>query len=406
MPWQQVRKHPKHETMRLLVIHNHYQQPGGEQVAVEAQVSLLRERGHKVNLYTRDNAEIERYRLWQKAAFFPAAVFSRRTYGEIRTLIARERPDVAHVHNVFPLISPSVYLALKDSGVPVVQTVHNFRFLCPNALFYTRGRICERCKYGNTLHAVRWKCYRQSYILSSLYALTIGLHRRAGTFNLIDRFIALTEFTAQKLVESGLTTQDKISVLGNFMPNPLPSHGSFETREPYVVYLGRLSPEKGVEVLLDAATGLPDLKVKIAGGGPQSGALRAIAQRRGLQQVEFLGRVVGEEKWKLLRHATAVVVPSVWYETFSFAALEGPVAGTPVVASNLGSLPYVVEDGKSGLLFQAGDSQDLREKLAWLVRHTAEALRMGRYGRQVVEKKYSAEAHYGKLMEIYAEVKP
>ena len=392
--------------IRILVIHNHYQQLGGEQVAVEAQVSLLRERGHEVILYTRDNTEIEHYELSQKVSFFPKTIFSRRTYREIQALVARQRPDVAHVHNVFPLISPSVYRALKDSRVPVVQTVHNFRFLCPNALFYRHGRICERCKYGNTLHAVRWKCYRQSYLLSGLYALTIGLHRRAGTLNLIDRFIALTEFTAQKLVESGLTTQDKISVLGNFLPNPLPSPGSFETREPYVVYLGRLSPEKGVEVLLDAVTGLPDLRVRIAGDGPQFGVLRAIARQRGLQQVEFLGRVVGEEKWELLRHATAVAVPSVWYEIFPFAVLESLAAGTPVVASNLGSLPYVVEDGKSGLLFRAGDSQDLREKLAWLVQHPAEALQMGRYGRQVVEKKYSAEAHYDKLMEIYAEVKP
>jgi glycosyltransferase involved in cell wall biosynthesis len=242
--------------------------------------------------------------------------------------------------------------------------------------------------------------------LSSLYAFTIGLHRRAGTFNLIDRFIALTEFTAQKLVESRLTTQDKISVLGNFLPDPLPAPGSFDKREPYVVYLGRLSPEKGVEILLDAVTGLPDLRVKIAGDGPQTGVLQTIARQRGLQQVEFLGGVAGDEKWELLRHATAVVVPSVWYEAFPFVVLESLAAGTPVVASNLGSLPYVVEDGKSGLLFRAGDNQDLQEKLAWLVLHPVEALRMGYYGRQIMENKNSAESHYDTLMEIYAEVKP
>jgi glycosyltransferase involved in cell wall biosynthesis len=238
--------------------------------------------------------------------------------------------------------------------------------------------------------------------LSGLYAFTIGLHRRAGTFNLIDQFIALTEFTAQKLVESRLTTQDKISVLGNFLPDPLPAPGSFDKREPYVVYLGRLSPEKGVEILLDAVTGLPDLRVKIAGDGPQTGVLQTIARQQGLQQVEFLGRVAGEEKWGLLRHATAVVVPSVCYEAFPFVVLESLAAGTPVVASNLGSLPYVVEDGKSGLLFRAGDSQDLREKLAWLVQHPSEALQMGRYGRQVVEKRFSASAHYEELMQIYS----
>ena len=389
--------------MKILIVHNHYQQPGGEQMAVEAQVSLLRERGHSVILYMRNNAEIERYGLWQKVIFFPKTIFSRRTYREIRALVMRERPDVAHVHNVFPLISPSVYWALKDSGVPVIQTVHNFRFLCPNALFYTHGRICERCKYGNTLHAVRWKCYRQSYILSTLYALTVGLHRRAGTFNLIDQFIALTEFTAQKLVESRLTTQDKISVLGNFLPDPLPAPGSFDKREPYVVYLGRLASEKGVEILLDAVTGLPDLRVKIAGDGPQTGVLQTIARQQGLQQVEFLGRVVGDEKWELLRNATAVVVPSVCYEAFPFAPLESMGVGTPVLASDLGSLLYVVEDGKSGLLFRAGDSQDLREKLAWLVQHPAEALKMGRYGRQSVEVRYSASAHYEDLMRIYQE---
>lgn len=389
--------------MKILIVHNHYQQPGGEQMAVEAQVSLLRERGHRVILYMRNNAEIERYGLWQKVIFFPKTIFSRRTYREIRALVMRERPDVAHVHNVFPLISPSVYWALKDSGVPVIQTVHNFRFLCPNALFYTHGRICERCKYGNTLHAVRWKCYRQSYILSTLYALTVGLHRRAGTFNLIDQFIALTEFTAQKLVESRLTTQDKISVLGNFLPDPLPAPGSFDKREPYVVYLGRLASEKGVEILLDAVTGLPDLRVKIAGDGPQTGVLQTIARQQGLQQVEFLGRVVGDEKWELLRNATAVVVPSVCYEAFPFAPLESMGVGTPVLASDLGSLLYVVEDGKSGLLFRAGDSQDLREKLAWLVQHPAEALKMGRYGRQSVEVRYSASAHYEDLMRIYQE---
>jgi len=389
---------------KVLVIHNYYQQPGGERAAVENQIALLRERGHEVILYTRDNAETGHYESWRRVAFFPDTVFSRRTCREIQSLVSSEHPDVAHVHNVFPLISPSVYRALKDAGMPIVQTVHNFRFLCPNALFYTHRQICERCKHGNTLHAVRWKCYRQSYTLSALYAATIGLHRRWGTFEMIDRFIALTEFTVEKLLESGLTMQDKISVLGNFLPNPLPMPGSLEKREPYVVYLGRLSPEKGVGILLEAMVALPDLGLKIVGNGPQAAALQATAHRRGLHKVEFLGRVVGEEKWNLLQQAMAVVVPSVWYESFSFVVLESLAVGTPVVASKLGSLLHRVKDGKSGLLFRSGDSQDLRQKLAWLVAHPEGALAMGRYGRQVVETEYSAEAHCKRLMKIYAEV--
>ncbi|HYF66017.1 MAG TPA: glycosyltransferase, partial [Herpetosiphonaceae bacterium] len=144
-------------------------------------------------------------------------VFSRPAYRRLRELVRRERPDVAHVHNVFPLLSPAVYRALRAEGVPIVQTIHNFRLLCPNALFFTRGAICERCKGGNMLHAVRLACYRDSRLLSALYATTIMAHRRAGTFAAIDRFIALTEFTAAKLVEGGIARPDRISVLGNFL---------------------------------------------------------------------------------------------------------------------------------------------------------------------------------------------
>jgi glycosyltransferase involved in cell wall biosynthesis len=321
----------------------------------------------------------------------------------LQAFVRDKRPDVAHVHNVFPLISPSVYRALRKAGIPIVQTVHNFRFLCPNALFHTRGQICERCKYGNTLHAVRWRCYRKSYALSALYAVTIGLHRRWGTFKMIDRFIALTEFTAQKLVESGLTTADKITVLGNFLPDPLPAPGSFEHREPYIVYLGRLSPEKGVHVLLDALADIPEVTLKIAGDGPQKETLQTKVQKQGLQ-ADFLGHVTGEKKSELLRRAMVAVVPSVCYETFSLAAIESMASGTPVVASDVGSLPFVVEDGKSGLLFRSGDSQDLRQKLAWLLAHPQQALTMGVYARIVVEQRYSASAHYTTLMEIYNSV--
>ncbi len=220
---------------------------------------------------------------------------------------------------------------------------------------------------------------------------------------MIDRFIVLTEFTAQKLVESGLTTADKITVLGNFLPDPLPAPGSFEYREPYIVYLGRLSPEKGVHVLLDALADVPEVTLKIVGDGPQKETLQTKVQKQGLQ-ADFLGHVTGEKKSELLRRAMVAVVPSVCYETFSLAAIESMASGTPVVASDVGSLPFVVEDGKSGLLFRSGDSQDLRQKLAWLLAHPQQALTMGVYARIVVEQRYSASAHYTTLMEIYNSV--
>lgn len=390
--------------MKILIIHNDYQQPGGETVAVKSQIALLQQHGHQVLTYWRDNREILQYGLTEKIAFWINTLFSPRTFQEVLALVRQERPDVAHVHNVFPLISPAVYWALKKSGVPIVQTVHNYRFLCPNALFYTRGQICERCKYGNTLHAIRWRCYRQSYLLSALYALVIGLHRRLGTFDLIDHFLPVSEFVAHKLVESRCATVKKVTVLGNFLPDPLPAPGSFERREPYVVYLGRLSPEKGVSMLLDAMVNLPEVTLKIAGDGPQAETLKARAQKEGLC-AEFLGYVTGERKWDLIRNAMVSVVPSVWYEAFPFSVLEAMAVGTAVVASNLGGLPSVVEDGKSGLLFRAGDSQDLRDKLAWLVAHPEDALMMGRYGREKVEIKYIAKVHYQQLITLYERVR-
>lgn len=387
--------------MRVLIIHNHYQQPGGEQVAVEAQVELLRQHGHQVFLYTRHNASLAEYDVLQQALFFPRTVFSRSVYRELTDLARRERPDVAHVHNVFPLISPAAYVALRAQGVPVVQTVHNFRMLCPNGLFYTGGRVCELCKLGQTIHAIRLRCYRDSYPLSALYALAIGLHRQAGTFRRIDRFIALTDFSAAKLVEGGLTTQDRISVLGNFLPDPLPRVGSALDRSPYVIFVGRLSPEKGAATLVEAAAHVPDLGIKILGDGPESTRLHDLARARRATNVEFLGHIAGATKWELLRHALAVVVPSLCYETFSFALLEGMATATPVLASRLGGLENLVDDGERGLLFRAGDSLDLADKLRALQKNKAITLTMGQRARSFVESQYTEAVHHDRLMKIY-----
>ena len=390
--------------MRILLVHNDYQQVGGEEAAVKAQLALLSQHGHQVVLYHRDNSEIEGYGVLEKAIFFSNTLYSRKTYSEVRALVATEKPDLAHVHNVFPLISPSVYEALHDAGVPIVQTLHNFRLLCPNALFYTHGKVCERCKFGNTIHAVRWKCYRQSYPLSALYGLSIGWHRYRRTFQYIDHFIALTAFGAQKLQESRLATQEQISVLGNFLADPLPMPGSTSLEQPYFLYLGRLSPEKGVDILIDAMQGVTGLRLKIVGDGPQASELKERVWGNDQRQVEFLGYISGDKKWELIRNALAVVVPSTCYENFPVTVLEGFATATPVIASNQGSLPHIIEDGKNGLLFQPGSVRSLNKKLQWAAAHPDAMLAMGKYGRQLVESRYSVRAFYDELIRIYSTV--
>jgi glycosyltransferase involved in cell wall biosynthesis len=390
--------------LKVLVIHNNYQQPGGETAVVEAEVELLRQCGHRVVIYRRDSADVQEYTFLQKAVFLLDTIYSRRTYQEVCKLVAGEQPDVAHIHNVFPLISPSVYWALKDCGVPIVQTVHNYRFMCPNGLFYTHRHVCERCKYGNTLHAIRWRCYRQSYLFTALYALSIGWNRFRDVFLSIERFIAQTDFVASKLTESGVATPERIVTLGYFLPDPLPLQAPCSTQSPYIVFLGRLSPEKGLDVLLDAMIGIPNLDLKVAGDGPLADMLKCYCEAHDLKQVEFLGHITGDQKWTLLRNALALVAPSIWYEISPVVILESLAVETPVIVSDLGSLPYFVENNKVGLLFPAGDSNGLREKLSWALAHPQEMLTMGKQGRQVFEEHHSAEVHYRKLMEIFASV--
>jgi glycosyltransferase involved in cell wall biosynthesis len=388
--------------MRILVIHNYYQQWGGESAAVNAQVALLRRAGHTVVAYERSNAEIARFQSLRKCAFFWRSFYSHDTYCELRGMIACGKPDVMHVHNVFPLITPSAYLAARDAELPIVQTIHNFRFLCPNGLFYTHGHVCERCIGGDTLHAIRRRCYRDSYTLSALYAAVIGIHRLRGTWNLIDRFIALTGFTARKLAESGLTTPDKIRELGNFLPDPLPEPGPM-IREPYLVYVGRLSPEKGIDIAIRAMAHITGMRLVVLGDGPQRSTLERLASEQG-SHTEFRGHITGEGKWEILRQATATIVPSLCYENFPLAVLESYAVGTPVLASNLGSLPFIVRDDETGTLFAPGDPRDLGQAISQLVNDPKQARMMGERARKVAEQRYTTQAHYEQLMSIYSEV--
>jgi len=387
--------------MKILLVHNDYQQAGGERAAVQAQASLLRRRGHEVIEYARDNDEIRDFSTLEKALFFPRTLYSRATYRELTNLLKSERPDVAHVHNVFPLMTPAVYHALADHRVPIVQTVHNFRFLCPNGLFYTRGQVCERCIHGNTLHAARLRCYRDSLPLSALYAATIAFHRQIGTFSRIDRFITFTEFSKGKLIESGLAPAEKIDVFGNFLPDPLPLVDESRRRPNQVLFLGRLSPEKGPEIFVRAAEKLPQVSFLVAGDGPERPRIEALAENLPARNVRFLGHVGADAKWDLLRQVQATVTPSTCYENMPFAVLESWAVATPVIVSDIGSLPYVVAEGDDGLTFPTGAVDGLRACLQALLTEPNIAYKMGSRGRLKVEREYSEEAHYTKLMAVY-----
>jgi glycosyltransferase involved in cell wall biosynthesis len=387
--------------MKVLLVHSAYQQFGGEDSVVKAETELLKSRGDEVYLYSRHNDEIKEFNAIQKSLFFPQSVYSWKTSGELENVVRQFKPDVAFVHNVYPLISPAAYHKLHALGVPSVQVLHNFRPFCPNGFFYTQGRICEACKGGNYLHAVANRCYKDSYVLSGLYALTLGLNRLGGMVEKISGFICLTEFFRIKMREAGVA-ESKLFVRPNFVAAP--ALDGAPVGNGYALFLGRLSAEKGCWTLIRAFEQSPGVALKILGTGPMEQELRDYVREKKIANIEFLGFKSGAEKWSILRNALCLVVPSEWYENFPVTVLEAFMAAKPVVASRMGGLPYIVEEGKSGLLFEAGKAEELAQKVQYLRDHPGEAASMGSYGRSLSETKYGPDEGYSNLMSIFAQV--
>jgi len=387
--------------MKVLLVHGAYQQFGGEDSVVKAETELLQSHGDQVYLYSRHNDETKEFNPLQKALFFPQSVYSWKTSGELDRVVRQFKPDVAFIHNVYPLISPSAYHKLHALGVPTVQVLHNFRPFCANGLYYTQGRICEACRDGNYLNAIANRCYKDSYILSGLYGLTLGLNRLAGMVEKISGFICLTEFFRIKMREAGVD-DSKLFVRPNFVAAP-PLDGE-TAGSGYVLYMGRLSAEKGIRTVIRAVEGLPHVTLKILGSGPLEQELRDYVSERKLANVEFLGFKTGEEKWAILRNALCLVLPSEWYENFPVTVLEAFMAEKPVIASRMGGLPYIVEEGKSGLLFEAGNAEELAQKIQYLVEHPEDTARLGHCGRHLSETKYGPTAAYSNLMGIFSQV--
>jgi len=387
--------------MKVLLVHSAYQQFGGEDSVVKAETELLKSHGDEVYLYSRHNDEIKEFNAVQKALFFPQSVYSWKTSGELEKVVRQFKPDVAFIHNVYPLISPAAYHKLHALGVPTLQVLHNFRPFCPNGFYYTQGKICEACRDGNYLNAIGNRCYKDSYVLSGLYGLTLGLNRFAGMVEKISGFICLTEFFRIKMREAGVD-EAKLFVRPNFMAAP--ALDGEAGGNDYVVYMGRLSAEKGVWTLIRAFERLPRVALKILGSGPLEQELRDHVRDKKLANVEFLGFKSGAEKWSILRNALCLVLPSEWYENFPVTVLEAFMAEKPVVASRMGGLPYIVEEGKSGLLFEAGQVDELAQKVQYLVEHPEDAARLGHCGRHLSETKYGPSEAYRNLMGIFAQI--
>ena len=377
---------------RILVVHNEYQQKGGEDRVVEDEIELLRNQGHEVRLFSKHNKSIDST---TALSLFLGTVWSRRVESEIRAEIASFEPDVMHVHNTFPLISPSIYWAAARANVPVVQTLHNFRLLCVQAMFLRNDQICEDCLGRLPWRGVVRQCYRNSMAQSATTTIMLGVHRAISTYReKVTRFIALSEFAKSKFIASKQLTADQLVVKPNFVD--IAFKPTADARKGGVV-VGRLSREKGLHVLVAALDKLKQADVEVIGTGPEQNALKNSAK------ITLLGWRAKDFITDRMRAARYLLLPSICYENFPRTLVEAFACGLPVIASRLGALPEIVQEGYNGLLFDPGSAEDLANKIEWADNHPQEMAEMGRNARITYENKYTAKQNYRQLIQIYDE---
>jgi glycosyltransferase involved in cell wall biosynthesis len=384
--------------VKVLQFHNEYVFPGGEDAVAASEAAMLRLFGHDVIEYRRSNQELAAagpfYRSW---FYLQNIYFSNAVYSQVRALIKKERPDVAHFHNSFFMIGPAAYEACFDAGVPVIQSLHNYRFLCAAATFYRQGKICEECLSGKRRAGIVHGCWHGSRLSTWLLTQVIKEYEKKGILRRISRFIATSDFSCRKFLEAGWAI-DRIVVKPNFLDKD-PGGGVFQGK--HVLYVGTLQPYKGVSTLLEAwASREWPVPLKIVGSGPMSAELRAL----GTRGVEWLGQRSQDEVISLMKDALCVVLPSECYENFPRVIIEAYACGVPVVASRLGAMAELVEEGKAGLLFGSGNSGELASALGRLVLRPALAADMGRSARRLFEERYMAGVNHEKLLAIYQQV--
>jgi glycosyltransferase involved in cell wall biosynthesis len=381
--------------MTILVCHAYYQQRGGEDESFKAETSLLESRGHRVVAYVKHNDEVDRI---GRARVAGRAVWNLQTFRDVRRLIRRERPSVVHCTNLFPLLSPSVYYAARVEGVPVVQSLPNYRLLCVNSFFFREGGVCQDCLprslgWPGVVHG----CYRGSRVASAAAVAVAAVQRTAGVWGgAVDRYLVPTEFARQQFIQGGFPP-DRIVSKPNFLdPAPRPGTG----RGGYVVFAGRLSPEKGIGTLLDAwsRVGGP-WRLKVLGDGPE--LARVIAASHADARIQVLGRRPLADVLSVVGEAACLVMPSLAYETFGRTILEAFAVGTPVVASGIGTTHELVADGVTGLHARVGNAVDFAAKIQTLLEDPARRAAMRRAARAEFERKYTGEHSYRQLMAIY-----
>lgn len=379
----------------ILIAHNYYQTRGGEDSVVLNEKKMLEDNGHKVVLYTRNNDEIKNYSILKKIKSGFEAIYSFKTKKEIKKIIKEEKIDIVHIHNTLPLISPSIYKSAKESGAKVVQTIHNFRLLCPGGTFYRNNHICEDCVSKGLYCSIKYKCYRNSRIQTLFYVIMFKLNRIVGSYKFIDAYIALTDFSKKKL--STLIPTEKIFIKPNFTGKPNISLVPIEERK-YFVFLGRLDKVKGINLLMEIWKSIKDEDLLVVGTGPEEKWCNDFISNNKINNIHMIGFKEKDEVMKILSKAKALIVPSQCYETFGLVAIEAFSMGVPVIGSNIGALESIISDGINGYKFMYDEAYDLKKKILKMI--LDKEINIDNIIKEY-NNKYAQEDNYTKLMHVY-----
>jgi len=383
--------------MKILVIHNSYLERGGEDEVVESEIKLLESFGHKIIFYRQINEDIKNFSLFRKIKFLGKEItWSRDTYTKIKELARKEKPEIAHIHNTLLLITPSVYYALNEEKIPIVQTLHNFRLVCPKGILYRNGGICEECVEYGLIRAVVHRCWRNSFILTSALARMLKTHSRKKTFqDRINAYITLSKFNKDKFIKAGLAGE-KIFVRPNFVDIDRENRNR---SQGFILFVGRLVDYKGIKTLIAAFRNLPGYNLKIIGDGPLCGELTEKVKE--ISNIDLLGRLSHKETQYYIRHAAFLVFPSECYESTPRVVIESFSCGVPVLVSDRAFKASAIQKEGIGLEFRAADSSDLADKVRYLMNNKQLLEKMGKNAFRVYKEKYTPRKSYELLMGIY-----
>ncbi|WP_044749225.1 glycosyltransferase family 4 protein [Bacillus alveayuensis] len=392
--------------MKILLIHNKYKQKGGEDIVFKAESNLLKEKGHTVYEYKISNDSLKMESLFDKIKVGINTIWSVKIYKEIKKLIIDIQPDIVHIHNTFPQISPSIYWAVKSLNIPVVQTLHNYRLTCANGLLYRNDKPCEECVKNGKYRALKYKCYRRSFLATLPIVIMFYLHNMIGTYkNKVDLYITLTKFAKNIMVQSGFP-ENKIIVKPNFINKIVNKkiYTDINKRKKQFIFVGRIVKEKGIDLLLEAFNkNIEGFDLVIIGEGPEKEKLQE--KYRGNKRIKWYGQLNHDEVLEEIANSYSLVMPSKLYETFGMVIIEALSVGTPVIVPNHAGFPDIISPNENGYLFKVDDVMDLASTMKKMINLNNSWNEFSKNALKSYEKYYTAEKNYQYLMDIYNKLK-